>query len=381
MAFPSLRILWGCNPGFLDTDTIQARGIFRTLVNVVVDPTGGYHNAVVDPTGVSGALTFGGSPSANFGPDEIEDNGFNYAAKWPRFVPDGLHFSWGDRFWLDSNPASVTPIALVFNQEGFCNLSLCIDTSGHLCVWRGLPDGSHPLHEELWNSGVALALGEWHRLGFWGLISSVNGWFDVYQNSVHLVFKDAQVTHVHALVAWTGLGYGGDANMLHSHLWMGCGVPNYDSRFRRGGFLSLVGDPIADGAYTGGTSTEATNYEAIDETPADDAATRIDLLTVGEKYSIRREDLLGTRTILGAQNTIRFSRPEDSPYALRQFLAVNDVLYPSTTIAADAAGDWGWDQDLRLVDPSNGLPFTRARLNSETVTTEHGALVHGSASV
>ena len=100
MAFATIRPLWGCNPAFLDTTTIAARGIFRTLVNVVVDPTGGYHNAVVDPTGVSGALTFGGSPSATFGPDDISSSGFNYAAHWPRFVPDGLHFSQGSRFWL-----------------------------------------------------------------------------------------------------------------------------------------------------------------------------------------------------------------------------------------------------------------------------------------
>jgi hypothetical protein len=202
----------------------------------------------------------------------------------------------------------------------------------------------------------------------------------VYLNRVHLVFADAQVTYVHSLIGWTGAGFGGTSSMKHSHLCSGCGIPNYESRFRRCGFLSLKKDPIQDGTYTGGTSTEATHYEALDETPADDAATRVDLLSVGQKYSLRFEDLEGARTILGVQDTIRFSRPQDSPYALRQFMAINDVIYPASTIAADAAGEWGWNQVLNLVDPSNGLPFTRARLNSETVTTEEGALVHGSVS-
>lgn len=381
MAFPTIRPLWWCNPGFLDTSTVQAKGIFRTLVNVVIDPTGGYHNAVVDPTGTSGAITFGGSPSANFGEDGIAGSGFNYAAKWPRFVPDNLHFSAGDRYEFNGNPSVIVPIYLVFNQEGFCQLSLCVDTGGHLCVWRGLPDGSHGLHEELWNSGAALTVGT-HRLGFWGLLSGVNGWFDVYQNGVHLVFADALVTYVHSLVGWAGIGFGGDASMKHSHLWMGCGIPPYESNiWRRGAFLSLNGDPVEDGTYTGGISTEATHYEAIDETPADDAVSQIELKNVGEKYSIRRADLVGARSVVGVQNTLRFQRPEDSPYALRQFMAINDVVYPATTIAADAAGEWGWNQDLRLVDPSNGLPFTRARLNSDTVTTQHGSMVHGSASL
>ena len=94
-------------------------------------------------------------------------------------------------------------------------------------------------------------------------------------------------------------------------------------------------------------------------------------------FSTQREDLDGVRAILGIQQTARFQRPEDSAYALRQLLTVDDVVYPATTLAADAAAVWAFDQpEVLLVDPSNGLPFTRARLNQRI---EWGATVHGSA--
>ena len=376
MAQTAFRLLWGCNPAKWDTTTLYAPGLFRTLRNVAVEPSGGY--LPVGATWDSGAITFSGnSPADTFGPDELVGT-YDYAAKWPRFIPDSLHWAVGSRFWMDANPSEVTPIYLVLNQEGFCQMSLCIDTSGHLSAWRGLPDvGLNPNNLELWNSGVALDTGVWHRLGFWGLVASVNGWFDVYQNGQHLTFTAGKITHIHAIIPWTGIGFGGTSDMKHSHLYIGCGIPETVQNFqRRGSFLSIPGLPSADGSYTAWASNVATRYQALDEAPPDDGTTRIASDTVGAIYTVERESLTGTRGILGIQQTARYMRPDDTAYALRQCVTVDDVVYPATTLAADAAEVWAFDQpEVLLVDPSNSLPFTRARLNERI---EWGGIVHGS---
>jgi hypothetical protein len=227
-----------------------------------------------------------------------------------------------------------------------------------------------------------VSTGAWHRLGFILNLASVNGWFDVYLDQQQLCFVGGQLTHVHGMIPWGGAGWGGEAGtMKHSHLFLGSGIPEYQARIRRGGVLSDPGLPVEDGAYSGGISTEATHYQALDDAPPDGNASRVDLTAPGQIFSLKRKPLVGTRTILGIQQTAYYKRPATSAYALRQHIAVNGVVYPAPTLAADADDVWAFDQPpFMLVDPSNGLPFTRARVNGDTAITEFGSLAHGSVS-
>lgn len=348
-------LLWIENPCYYTTATMGP--YWRWVTNGAIHQTNGY--------GSSGCLTFDEATgySSSGSPPVAEDP--NYATIFPEDhgqpVTDGDNFFMGSRFYISAYPATdPLPIFLVLNTEQFVQSMLVINTDGTLSVYRSIGAGK----TLLWTSTFTIPTSTHTRLGWLGLIAKVNGWFDVYVDGVHEVFVPGLNTAQHDLTQWRGVGFGGDANVRHSHMYCGCGIPPYEDIVRRGGLLAnykAVSGVGAEADWVPNTGTIAT---AIDDTTPDDDTTHIQAGASGEEFSVTVDAIGDTRMVYGVQVAARYLRPSESSISLR-LMNVNGTQKYLAPLPGGGADDWSAQRAFFRRNTTTGTAWSGTAVDAQ----------------
>jgi hypothetical protein len=356
-------ILWGSNPKNQSTATMGP--YWRWVTNGAIHASNGYDGSACLTFDAGSGFTTTGTPAIAEDPNIAtifpEDHG------QPVLSAEQNHFFMGSRFYISSYPATdPLPIFLVLNEEQFVQCMLTINTDGTLSVYRSIGAGK----TLLWTSSFTMPTGAHHRLGWLGRVAKANGWFDVYLDDVvpgvpeQKVFIDGLNTAQHDLVPFRGVGFGGDANVRHSHMYMGCGIPVHNDLIRRGAFLANYMSITGVGAEADWVPNTGTIATAIDDTTPDDGTTYIQAGAQYEEFSVEVDAIGDTRLVYGVQVEARYQRPAESAISLR-IMNVNGTRKTLAPLPGGGVDDWAVQRALWRTNTTTGTSWSGARVDAQ----------------
>lgn len=358
-------LLWGENPKYYDTATMGR--YWRWVTNGAIHPTNGYDGQACLTFDESTGYTTPGTPPIAEDPNIAtifpEDRGQPFT--------DGYHFGCGDRFYLSAYPAATTGIFYVLNVEQWSQLMLAVEPTGELSAYLSM--GPEVSLSPIWTSDFQLTLNTHQKLGFWGMINFLNGWFDVYWSdsadpsvpAQQMVFVSGKITASNALFSPKGIGFGGTPQMRHSHMFVFSGSPTYTDPIRGVGFYAKYVPVVGAGTYSSlwTPNGAATIHEAIDDTAPDDDATVITTNDANKDFDVTVDDVDSTRVIYGVQTALCYKRPTAIAASLKPTVVVDEKSILLPHIGATGT-DWSVTGGFSRRNPVNGQPWTRTRLNT-----------------
>jgi hypothetical protein len=346
-----IELKWGGHPAYYDTDTMGR--YWRWVTNGAIDPTGGYLGGPCLTFDESGGFTTTGTPPIGEDPNIATV----FPGDWGAPVTDPVHLFMGGRFEVDSYPAARTLIYAPLNVEQFVQCMLAMETDGRLAVYRSIGGAA----VQLWLSTDPLDLGL-HRLGFLVGVNQINGWFDLYVDGSHWIYKPNLDTAQHDLTAWAGVGFGGSEAMRHSHMFLFQGVPEYNDGVRQGGLFARYLPVTGNGALEEWETNTLSIAAAVDDPAPDDEATAIAPEASNSDFTVEVDELPITRNIYGVQVDMVYQRTDATGNALRPLVLLDGATYLGENVGGSE--DWSVVRKVWTKNPATGTPWSRTRLNA-----------------
>ncbi len=291
------------------------------------------------------------------------------AIQAPRGLGGSRYFGQGHRIYVTSYGAARTILGAAMDPDGSLMAVCAMDTDGKISLWND------NLSTQLTSPSTSpVALNAWVKFGFSSYLHGSQGTVLVLLDGIIVRRADNLDTDPNNRGGW-GRYYVGFAPYLkaaHGYACDGTGGPVDPESLIAAGFVK-DGGPIGAGpssiyAAEWPPSGAATQYEALDESDPDDDTTRIEGLTVGDKYATQHTTVSPTtRKIYAVKQTavVRNVAGAGLSYSHRLLVNIDGTESISDWLSVTQE-EWRGLRMTRPVNPITGAEWTPATINSPT---------------